>query len=176
MFQDYMHYINVFQMKMINIIIEQKRKSLPALCLAALLAGCTSVAGNYPDTDFGYDGNCASCHSGPVVSTVHGGTCDICHTDPANNDYSRRDGSGTPNGNDGDARLAGTDNTATCTVCHPNAATKAGLVAAVKSLAQDFPEKKQRRRKWFSPKKAALRVSEPELARILRDFDPRMLR
>lgn len=45
----------------------------------------------------------------------------------------------------------------------------------VKSLAQDFPEKKQRRRKWFSPKKAASRVSEPELARILRDFDPRSL-
>ncbi len=46
----------------------------------------------------------------------------------------------------------------------------------VKSLAQDFPEKKQRRRKWFSPKKAAARVSEPELARILRDFDPKILR
>ncbi len=46
----------------------------------------------------------------------------------------------------------------------------------VKSLAQDFPEKKQRRRKWFSPKKAAAKVSEPELSRILRDFDPRILR
>lgn len=45
----------------------------------------------------------------------------------------------------------------------------------VKSLAADFPEKGQRRRKWFSPKKAASRVVEPELARILRDFDPRKL-
>lgn len=46
----------------------------------------------------------------------------------------------------------------------------------VKSLASDFPEKGQRRRKWFSPKKAAARVMEPELARILADFDPRVLR
>lgn len=45
----------------------------------------------------------------------------------------------------------------------------------VQSLAADFPEKDQRRRKWFSPRKAAERVSEPELARILRDFDPRIL-
>ncbi|MBK0328559.1 NUDIX hydrolase [Rhodobacteraceae bacterium F11138] len=45
----------------------------------------------------------------------------------------------------------------------------------VKSLAQNFPERKQRRRRWFSPKKAASRVLEPELARILRDFDPRIL-
>ena len=45
----------------------------------------------------------------------------------------------------------------------------------VKGLATDYPEKDQRRRKWFSPKKAAARVAEPELARILRDFDPRGL-
>ncbi len=45
----------------------------------------------------------------------------------------------------------------------------------VKSLARDFPEKSQRRRKWFAPKKAASKVIEPELARILRDFDPRSL-
>ena len=42
----------------------------------------------------------------------------------------------------------------------------------VKRLVDDFPEAGQRRRKWFSPKKAAERVAEPELARILRDFDP----
>lgn len=42
----------------------------------------------------------------------------------------------------------------------------------VKTLARDFPERKERKRKWFSPKKAAERVAEPELARILRDFDP----
>ena len=46
----------------------------------------------------------------------------------------------------------------------------------VKSLAKEFPEKNQRKRRWFSTKKAAQRVAEPELARILRDFDPRMLR
>ena len=46
----------------------------------------------------------------------------------------------------------------------------------VKSLVSDFPEKGQRRRKWFNPKKAAERVMEPELARILRDFDPKLLR
>ena len=45
----------------------------------------------------------------------------------------------------------------------------------VKSLATDFPEKGQRRRKWFSAKKAAERVAEPELARIIRDFDPKTL-
>ncbi|MFD3190652.1 NUDIX hydrolase [Sedimentitalea sp. HM32M-2] len=45
----------------------------------------------------------------------------------------------------------------------------------VKSLVRDFPERYQRRRKWFSPKKAAARVTEPELARILRDFDPKIL-
>jgi 8-oxo-dGTP pyrophosphatase MutT (NUDIX family) len=45
----------------------------------------------------------------------------------------------------------------------------------VRSLAAHFPEAGQRRRKWFAPQQAALRVSEPELARILRDFDPRKL-
>jgi len=46
----------------------------------------------------------------------------------------------------------------------------------VKSLKSDFPEAGQRQRKWFSLKKAAARIGEPELARILRDFDPKMLR
>lgn len=45
----------------------------------------------------------------------------------------------------------------------------------VKSLADDFPEKGQRKRKWMRPKKAASRVSEPELAQILRNFDARLL-
>lgn len=45
----------------------------------------------------------------------------------------------------------------------------------VKSLARDFPESGQRSRKWVSRKKAAGMVDEPELARILRDFDPRAL-
>ena len=46
----------------------------------------------------------------------------------------------------------------------------------VKSLAKKYPEQGQRKRRWYSPKKAALRVTEPELARMLRDFDPRALR
>lgn len=46
----------------------------------------------------------------------------------------------------------------------------------VASLAASYPEIAQRRRKWFSPKKAARLVTEPELARILRDFDPRLLK
>lgn len=46
----------------------------------------------------------------------------------------------------------------------------------VKSLAQEFPEAGQRKRRWVSRRKAAQMVSEPELARILHDFDPRLLR
>ncbi|MCB1342680.1 MAG: NUDIX hydrolase [Pseudooceanicola sp.] len=42
----------------------------------------------------------------------------------------------------------------------------------VLSLKGDYPERHQRRRKWFSPKKAAELVDEPELAEILRRFDP----
>jgi 8-oxo-dGTP pyrophosphatase MutT (NUDIX family) len=44
---------------------------------------------------------------------------------------------------------------------------------AVKSLAKKFPEKGQRRRRWVSRKKAARLVAEPELARMILDFDPR---
>lgn len=43
----------------------------------------------------------------------------------------------------------------------------------VKRLEQHFPEAGQRRRKWFSPRKAASKVTVPSLARILRDFNPR---
>jgi len=46
----------------------------------------------------------------------------------------------------------------------------------VDKLQKNWPELGQRRRKWFSPKKAATKVRSPELARALRDFDPRMLR
>ena len=45
----------------------------------------------------------------------------------------------------------------------------------VKKTAREYPEAKQRRRKWVSRKKAAAMVDEPELARIIRDFDPRVL-
>ena len=46
----------------------------------------------------------------------------------------------------------------------------------VKSLAGQFPEKRQRKRQWYSPKKAAERVDEPELAQLLKSFDPKRLR
>lgn len=46
----------------------------------------------------------------------------------------------------------------------------------VRSVEGDFPEQGQRKRKWFSRKQASKAVGEPELARILRDFDPRVLR
>lgn len=41
----------------------------------------------------------------------------------------------------------------------------------VKALKERFPEAGQRRRKWMSCKKAAERVQEPELRKILRRFD-----
>jgi 8-oxo-dGTP pyrophosphatase MutT (NUDIX family) len=45
----------------------------------------------------------------------------------------------------------------------------------VDSLASNFPEEGQRVRKWYSAKKAANLVAEPELARIIKDFDPNQL-
>ena len=44
----------------------------------------------------------------------------------------------------------------------------------VKSLAKRFPESGQRRRRWVSRKKAARLVAEPELAQLIKDFDPRL--
>lgn len=46
----------------------------------------------------------------------------------------------------------------------------------VKTLAANYPEKGQRKRRWMSPKKASEKVDEPELARILKNFDPERLR
>jgi 8-oxo-dGTP pyrophosphatase MutT (NUDIX family) len=45
----------------------------------------------------------------------------------------------------------------------------------VRELARKFPEKGQRRRKWFTPEQAATLVQEPELAEILRGFRPAAL-
>lgn len=45
----------------------------------------------------------------------------------------------------------------------------------VKSLEDVFPEAKVRERRWFSLKKAAAAVLEPELTHLIRDFDPRKL-
>ena len=43
----------------------------------------------------------------------------------------------------------------------------------VAALADSFPEAKQRRRKWFRPRKAAQKVAEPELRALLADLDGR---
>ncbi len=45
----------------------------------------------------------------------------------------------------------------------------------VKSLAKTFPEAQERKRRWVSRKKAAQMVEEPELAQIIKSFDPRIL-
>lgn len=45
----------------------------------------------------------------------------------------------------------------------------------VRTLVKSYPEAGQRKRRWMSRKKAAAMVSEPELVRIIRDFDPRAL-
>lgn len=42
----------------------------------------------------------------------------------------------------------------------------------VKNLAKAYPEKDERRRRWFSRKKAARLVAEPELARMIAAFVP----
>ena len=43
-------------------------------------------------------------------------------------------------------------------------------------LKAEYPEAEERKRKWFSRKKAAKQVTEPELARLLKKFDPSTLR
>ena len=45
----------------------------------------------------------------------------------------------------------------------------------VKRLQDEYPEADQRQRKWFSLKKAANLLTEPELRQIVRDFDPTTL-
>jgi 8-oxo-dGTP pyrophosphatase MutT (NUDIX family) len=42
----------------------------------------------------------------------------------------------------------------------------------VHELVKSFPEIGQRKVKWLSPEKAAERVQEPDLARLIRDFVP----
>lgn len=46
----------------------------------------------------------------------------------------------------------------------------------VKLLRAEYPEANERDRKWFSRKKAAKKVAEPELADLIRAFDPAKLR
>jgi 8-oxo-dGTP pyrophosphatase MutT (NUDIX family) len=45
-----------------------------------------------------------------------------------------------------------------------------------KRTLKDYPEKGQRKRKWVSLKKAAEMTDEPELAQIIRHFDPLIIR
>ena len=45
----------------------------------------------------------------------------------------------------------------------------------VSSLASNWPERSERKRKWFSLKKAAAIVQEPELANLLKKFEPKDL-
>lgn len=45
----------------------------------------------------------------------------------------------------------------------------------VKKLADEYPEVRLRKRRWFSLKKAAGLVKEPELRKILKHFDPAIL-
>jgi 8-oxo-dGTP pyrophosphatase MutT (NUDIX family) len=42
----------------------------------------------------------------------------------------------------------------------------------VKKFATDFPEQRQRRRKWFAPQDAARKVAEVELKALLAGFSP----
>ena len=42
----------------------------------------------------------------------------------------------------------------------------------VQAMLRKYPETGQRRSKWFSPAKAARRVSESDLAALIRAFDP----
>jgi 8-oxo-dGTP pyrophosphatase MutT (NUDIX family) len=46
----------------------------------------------------------------------------------------------------------------------------------VSEVALDWPEKHQRRRKWFTLKKAAKKITEPALQKIIATFDPAKLR
>lgn len=43
----------------------------------------------------------------------------------------------------------------------------------VSTVSKSYPEASERKRKWVSRKRAAKMVREVELARILKDFDPR---
>ncbi len=43
----------------------------------------------------------------------------------------------------------------------------------VKSTQKNYPEASQRQRKWVTPQKAAKMLSDPELAYLVKNFDPR---
>lgn len=45
----------------------------------------------------------------------------------------------------------------------------------VTKLYKDWPEASERKRRWFSPKKASTLVREPELCKLIKQFDARSL-
>ncbi len=46
----------------------------------------------------------------------------------------------------------------------------------IDKLARAYPEAGQRQRKWLSPQKAAKRIENPDLAKLVRSFDPNEIR
>jgi len=46
----------------------------------------------------------------------------------------------------------------------------------VSKTQKEYPENNQRRRKWLTRKEAAARVNEPELKKLIRTFDPKVLK
>lgn len=46
------------------------------------------------------------------------------------------------------------------------------FLVPVRALAEDWPERGQRTRRWFTPREAAALVAEPELAVLLRKLAP----
>ena len=83
----------------------------------------------HPANDFGWDGNCSTCHTGAnVVADVHNGSCTTCHASGAANRDNEIVGAAS-NGVDGDATQA--DGTAAgsswatvvCSTCHNGAGT-----------------------------------------------------
>lgn len=45
----------------------------------------------------------------------------------------------------------------------------------VQTIHSEWPEKSERKRKWFTKEEAASKVNEPELREIILSFDPRHL-
>lgn len=73
--------------------------------------------------DFTWSSDCDSCHGGTeIVVGVHHNNCALCHADPTTGNFARKAG---VNGN---ARLAGTSRTASCTVCHEESAFPSGRI------------------------------------------------
>lgn len=67
----------------------------------------------------------------------------------------------------------GYDKVLSATKAIPCTVTVFGLRVA--TLHTDFPERKQRRRKWFTAEKAARKVAEPELRQLLKTIAQQLL-